>query len=131
MRALLDTNGYSALMRGNADVSRQIRQCERVIMSAIVIGELLYGFRNGTRYSDNHAQLENFMVSPYVDFVPVTMATSERFGLVAAQLRRSGRPVPQNDVWIAAHALETGASLLTCDAHFEQVDNLHLLSYRT
>ena len=118
-------------MRGNADVSRQIRQCERVIMSAIVIGELLYGFRNGTRYSDNHAQLENFMVSPYVDFVPVTMATSERFGLVAAQLRRSGRPVPQNDVWIAAHALETGASLLTCDAHFEQVDNLHLLRYRT
>jgi tRNA(fMet)-specific endonuclease VapC len=130
VRALLDTNAYSALMRGNADVSFQVRKCERVFMSSVVIGELLYGFRNGTRYDDNQTQLTSFLASSYVEFVPVAMATSERFGLVAAQLRRKGRPIPQNDVWIAAHALETGASLLTCDAHFEQIDGLHVCRFR-
>jgi tRNA(fMet)-specific endonuclease VapC len=56
--------------------------------------------------------------------VPVTYTTADRFGRVAAALRAKGRPIPTNDMWIAAHAMETGAELLSFDQHFEAVDGL-------
>jgi len=124
MRALLDTNAFSALMRGDERVASRVRRSRRLYMSTVVVGELLYGFRHGGRYEGNRRQLEEFLDNPYVEVVPVTLETSERFGLVAAQLRREGRPLPSNDVWIAAHALETGADLLSFDQHFNVVEGL-------
>jgi tRNA(fMet)-specific endonuclease VapC len=59
-----------------------------------------------------------------VSFAPVTYATADRFGRVAAALRARGRPIPSNDLWIAAHTLETGAELLSFDRHFAAVDGL-------
>ena len=50
--------------------------------------------------------------------------TAERYGVISAALRAKGRPIPANDVWIAAHAMETGADLVSADAHFEHVDGL-------
>jgi tRNA(fMet)-specific endonuclease VapC len=54
----------------------------------------------------------------------VTLETADRFGRIAAALRRRGTPIPTNDVWIAAHAFESGAELLSFDRHFEQIDGL-------
>ena len=90
------------------------------------MGELIYGFRHGRRYRQNFNQLERFLAKPLVGFVPVTIETCSRFGSAAAKLRRAGTPIPVNDVWIAAHALQTGASLLTYDAHFERVAGLSM-----
>lgn len=127
MRAVLDTNVYAALMRGDPHVAGRIRRCERLYLCATVVGELLYGFRAGNRYERNRTLLDEFLASPYVEFVPVTMATCERFSLVATGLRRQGRPIPGNDIWIAAHAFETGADLLTFDEHFTLVDGLSVV----
>lgn len=127
MRALLDTNVYSSLMRGHPGVADVVRGSERLYLSSAVVGELLYGFRNGGQYRKKRTQLEAFLANPYVEFLPVTLTTCERFGLVAAALRRKGRPLPVNDVWIAAHTLETGADLLSFDRHFEAVDGLSLV----
>lgn len=129
MKILLDTNAYSALMRGHPEVADRIREVERVLMSAIVAGELLYGFRHGTRFHENSTRLAAFLDSPYVSFVPVTMTTADRFGRISAALRRRGTPIPTNDIWIAAHALETGADLLSSDRHFDTVDGLAWLSF--
>lgn len=93
-------------------------------MSAIVVGELLFGFRYGPRYEKNRAILEEFLESAFVELVPVTMETADRFGILAAELRRKGTPLPTNDVWIAAHVLESGSTLITSDSHFGRIENL-------
>lgn len=57
----------------------------------------------------------------------MTFTTADRFGRIAAALRAKGKPIPQNDIWIAAHAMETGADLLSFDRHFEAVEGLALV----
>jgi len=124
MRILLDTNAYSALMRGHEEVADRVRRAERIVLSSVVAGELLLGFRLGTRRKKNMAELDAFLDSPYVSLVPVTLTTADRFARIAAALRAKGRPIPTNDIWIAAHAMETGAELLSFDDHFESIDGL-------
>ena len=129
MRILLDTNAYSALMRGVAEVADRVRRAERVLLSPIVIGELLYGFRNGSRNAENTRQLDAFLENPFVELMTVTRATADRFAGIALGLKRKGRPLPVNDVWIAAQALETGADLLSSDGHFGEVEGLSWLRF--
>lgn len=124
MKLLLDTNAYSAMMRGHAEVARLVRDAEQVVLSAVVIGELLFGFRLGTRLRKNMDALETFVANPYVTVAAVTRTTADRFARIAAALRARGRPIPTNDIWVAAHAMETGAELLSFDLHFEAVDGL-------
>jgi predicted nucleic acid-binding protein len=127
MRILLDTNVYSALLRGHPQVAERVRSAERILISSIVAGELLYGFRHGTRYAENRTQFESCRASRFGDLRPVTLTTADRFGIIAASLRRRAKPIPSNDIWIAAHALETGADLLSFDAHFSAVDGLSFM----
>ena len=124
MKILLDTNAYSAMMRGHAEVARRVRDAEQVVLSAVVIGELLFGFRLGTRLQKNLEELDAFLGNPYVTAAAVTRSTADRFARVAAALRAKGRPIPTNDIWVAAHAMEFGAELLSFDAHFEALDGL-------
>ena len=124
MKVLLDTNAYTALFRGHTGVATRVRRAEQVLISTVVAGELLFGFRNGSRYETNVAELEDFLASPYVTLLPVTFVTADRFGRIAATLRRKGRPLPTNDIWIAAHAMESGADLLSFDHHFAEVEGI-------
>ena len=111
-------------MRGDVDVADRVRRAEGVVLSTIVAGELLFGFRFGGRFDENHRQFRKFLDNPYVSILPVSLVTADRFGRIAANLRAKGRPIPSNDIWIAAHALESGAELLSADDHFEAVDGL-------
>lgn len=124
MKLLLDTNAYSALMRGHAEVADRVRAAEHLVLSTVAAGELLYGFYNGTRFEENSERLAAFLDTPYVSLVPVTFTTADRFGRISTALRRKGKLIPTNDIWIAAHAMETGADLLSADAHFGEVDGL-------
>ena len=127
MRLMLDTNAYTGYLRSEPAVTDRVDSAARIFLPAAVVGELIYGFRHGTRYRKNLDQLERFLAKPLVTFVPVTFETCSRFGAVAAELRRARTPIPVNDVWVAAHALQTGASLLTYDAHFERVAGLSMV----
>ena len=124
MRILLDSSAYTQLMRGQEQVSRIVRGAEEVLLSAVVLGELLYGFRHGSRYERNARGMRAFLGNPYVSVVPVGETTADRYSRIAAALRAKGRPIPTNDVWIAAHAMETGADLVSADRHFEHVDGI-------
>ena len=121
MRILLDSNAYSAFKRGNHEVRDLISVAEEIVFSAIVAGEQLFGYRLGTNYDRNLSELRSFLERPYVSFAPVGPVTADRYSRIAAALRAAGRPIPTNDVWIAAHAMETGADLVSADAHFEHV----------
>ena len=124
MRVLLDTNAYSMLMRGHEQVAEIVREAEELLFSAVVVGELLYGFRHGTRFEQNAADLRSILNSPYSTLVDVGSVTADRYSRIAATLRAKGCPIPTNDVWIAAHAMETGADLISGDSHFEHIDGI-------
>lgn len=121
---LLDSNAYGQLMHGRERVSRIVRGAEQVLLSTVVLGELLYGFRNGSRYEGNVRGMRAFLDNPYVSVVPVGETTADRYSRITASLRAKGRPIPANDVWIAAHAMETGADLVSADRHFGHVEGI-------
>ena len=124
MRILLDSNAYSEFMRGNHRVRELVHGADEILLSAVVVGEQLFGFRRGTRFGQNLAELRSFLDRPYVSFVPVGPVTSDRYSRIMALLKSKGRPIPTNDVWIAAHAMETGADLVSADQHFQHVDGI-------
>ena len=124
MRRILDTNAYVAARRGSEAVADLIRRSEEAVLPVVVVAELMFGFRNGARYEANVRELEEFLDHPRVGFAAATWVTAERYGRIAGALRRKGRPIPSNDVWVAAHAMELGAELISYDKHFAEVDGL-------
>jgi tRNA(fMet)-specific endonuclease VapC len=121
---LLDTNAYAAFLQARHGTVEIVRSAATVFMSVFVIGELLAGFRNGKRFDENWRALRQFLDSPRVRYVPATIVTADRYSRVLFALRAKGRPLPANDVWIAAHAMEIGADLVSYDRHFGDVDGL-------
>ena len=124
MRILLDTSAYSAFMRGHEGVLDLVQRAERISVSPIVLGELLAGFRLGKRTRKNHDLLERFLDSPRVDSLPVDDGTARRYSDIVEHLRRAGTPIPTNDLWIAASAMQHGLILVTTDTHFEKVPQI-------
>lgn len=123
---VLDTNAYSALLQGDNKVLETMARTDTVYMSSIVLGELFAGFRGGNRLSENRNLLERFLARPHVHLLEVGFETADVFGAVKHQLKKQGTPIPLNDVWIAAHAIEKGAVLISYDRHFENVPGLRL-----
>jgi len=125
MRAvLLDTNAYVRFLAGDDRVLSCLACASRVYLSVFVLGELVAGFRAGSKEKQNRQILDRFLAKPSVAVLDATRETAEYFGLIKAALKRSSQPIPLNDVWIAAHALETGAVLVTYDTHFTAVPGL-------
>lgn len=123
-RVLLDTNAYSRLASGDEEVLEVLGAADTVYLSVFVLGELYAGFKGGQRERKNRELLRAFIAGESVKLLFATDATAEVFANVKDALRRKGKPLPMNDVWIAAHALEAAATLVTFDAHFEEVDGL-------
>jgi tRNA(fMet)-specific endonuclease VapC len=125
VKALIDTNAYTDLMRGDVAIARFLDEAEVVYLSTIVAGELMAGFRGGSLEKLNRQWLREFIDKGGKTVVlKVGMETAERFALVKDALKRKGKPIPINDIWISAQCMETGAVLLSRDAHFDAVDGL-------
>ena len=124
MRVLLDSNAYSHLKRGHRRIVDIVRNSEAILLPPVVVGELLYGFRCGSRTERNSRELRDFLEAPRVSVAAMSLVTADRYARVAAALRGKGRPIPTNDIWVAAHAMETGADLVSYDRHFDHVDGL-------
>jgi len=123
-RLLIDTNAYTALMAGNTEVADILNRFAVVLLSPIVYGELIDGFRQGSREKENRLILERFCAKPRTTRLPITHSTAEWFSEIKHTLRSKGRPIPINDGWIAASCMEHGAHLLSFDSHFDAVDGL-------
>ena len=106
-KVLLDTNAYSALLKGDEIVLKAIGEADILFISVVMLGELYAGFSGGTRESDNKKQLNSFLLKSTVRILSVSKETAEIFGAIKHQLKSAGTPVPINDVWIAAHAMES------------------------
>ena len=125
-KILLDTNCYVGYLAGDEKVLDAIGRAETVYLSVIVIGELLVGFKGGTREQHNKRFLEAFLSKLKVDILGVNIETSEIYGEVKNTLKKSGNPIPINDLWIASQAIENGAIVVTYDKHFKLVPGLRI-----
>ncbi|MEW6756334.1 MAG: type II toxin-antitoxin system VapC family toxin [Candidatus Latescibacterota bacterium] len=123
---LLDTNAYAALAAGDERVLEALSHADTVYLSVITLGELHAGFRGGSRQAANRAQLAAFLGKPTVQTLEIGPETAEIFGQVKDGLRRAGMPIPINDVWLAAQAIETGSVLVSFDDHFTRVPGIRL-----
>ena len=121
---LLDTNAYVAFKQGTADAVAVLQHAPRIGLNSIVLGELLSGFAFGTREQENRQELEQFLASDRVDQLVVDDGTAEHYAAVYRELRRRGRPIPTNDMWIAATALQHGLAIFSDDGHFHEVQGL-------
>ena len=123
-RCLLDTNIVIALLADEASVKSRLAQAEEVFVSSIAIGELFFGARKSTRPDVNLARIDEFAAVSVV--LGCETETARRYGDLKNTLRLKGRPLPENDIWIAAQALETGSMLVTFDSHFEHIPGLRI-----
>jgi len=128
-RLTLDTSAYSAFKRGHTGVVRHIRRAEEILLPSIVLGELLGGFEAGQRSRRNRDELDLFRESPRVRLVSIGEATAERYAVIYASLRAMGQPIPTNDLWIAASAMEHGTELVTLDRDFTHVAQILVALY--
>ncbi len=121
---LLDTNAYTAFKRGDAEIVQLLKTVDTIGISPIVLGELLGGFRCGNKDQQNREELHAFLSSPRIAMYPITSDTAHFYSHIYAALRKKGCPIPSNDLWIAAQALENGCILCSYDQHFQTIEGL-------
>jgi len=124
---LIDTNIYSYALNGNADVIKVLQRARKIAICAISIGELLSGFKAGSKEKKNRAELEEFLDSPRLQLLIIDEDTAEFYAEIQNGLKKKGRPIPTNDIWISATALQHGLKLYTNDQHFKYVPGFVLL----
>ena len=124
MKIILDTSAYVGFKRNVPDLVEIIVNAESILFSPIVLGELMFGFRNSAKFKENMNDLNKFLDHERVEMVQIGQITSDRYSRIASQLRTQGTPVPTNDIWVAAQTMEHGAELITSDRHFQNISGL-------
>ena len=125
-RILIDTNIYSEFKRNNRDIVKKLQEVKYIAVSTTVLGEIHAGFKLGNREQGNIAELNYFLDSPRVHFLSLDEDTADIYATVFKQLKLNGTPIPTNDIWIAAAAIQHGLALLSLDKHFSNIHTLLL-----
>jgi tRNA(fMet)-specific endonuclease VapC len=121
-RLLPDTNAFILFLAGDVTVVDLLAGASEVLLSAVVLGELTFGALNSRRAQPNIERLE--WLRETCSFAPVDEAVVREYGRIRMGLKLRGRPIPENDLWIAATAAATDSTVLTDDAHFQGIDGL-------
>ena len=123
-RFLLDTNIVIALFAQDPLVQERVRQAEAVFVPSIVLGELYYGARRSANIQANLSRIDELAATASV--LPCDVEAAQQYGLIKNSLRARGRPIPENDIWVAAIARQHALILASRDMHFKEVDGLQL-----
>jgi tRNA(fMet)-specific endonuclease VapC len=126
-RYLLDTNIIIALFAGDTAVKENLSKAEETFVPSIAIGELCYGAWKSARVQENLTRIDEFAVSSVV--LGCDTDTARRYGEIKNALRIKGRPVPENDIWIAAIAFQHDLMLATRDEHFNEIEDLKVVTW--
>ena len=118
---MIDTSAYAAFLRGHPDIKVSIQRADEISLSPVVLGELLSGFMMGKNERRNRSILRDFLSSARVNILEVDEETSERYAVILYHLRTKGTPIPTNDIWIAASAMQYGLKVLTTDKHYSEI----------
>ena len=121
-RFLLDTNIIIALFAGESTIQQFLSEAEEVFVPSIALGELYFGARKSGRVEANLARIDEFALSCSV--LACDIDTAREYGVIKNTLRARGRPIPENDIWIAAVARQYELVLVTRDVHFDEIEDL-------
>lgn len=127
MKFALDSSAYSDFNRGDSRLKRWFDADNEILISLVVVGELRAGFAAGIRREINEQLLQRFLDAPNVRTITITNDTTNLFAEIYLSLRKAGKPIGTNDMWIAAMSLEHDAALLTTDNDFSNVPDLMLV----
>jgi tRNA(fMet)-specific endonuclease VapC len=124
---LLDTNIISALLAGDAVIANNIDLAVKVFIPVTVIGELYYGAQYSVQVQKNINNIDK-LINSY-EVLKTDNNTAKTYGTIKASLRRKGKPIPENDIWIAAIAKQYDLTLITRDKHFSEIDELNIIAW--
>jgi len=126
-RVLLDTNIVIALFADEAPIKEHLAKIEEVFIPNVVIGELFYGAHKSARSKENIARIEDLASSSVI--LGCDTETARIYGEIKNALRIKGHPIPENDIWIAAIAVQHNLTLISRDAHFSEIEKLEVTSW--
>jgi tRNA(fMet)-specific endonuclease VapC len=121
---LLDTNIIIALFAQEIAVQARLAETPATFISLITVGELYYGARKSKQTEKNIHRIDEFVANTLV--LPCDTLTAQHYGQIKLMLRKKGRPIPENDIWIAALAQQYQLTLVSRDRHFSVIDDLML-----
>lgn len=124
---ILDTNAVSALFSGDRSLAEVLEEEERHHLPVIVIGEYRYGLAR-SRDRGRLGRLLDLLIHQST-VLTVDLETTNHYAALRDELRQRGRPIPENDVWVAALARQHDLPVLTRDDHFDQVPDLQRVSW--
>jgi predicted nucleic acid-binding protein len=124
VRVALDTNRLTDYFRGDTELAEHLDVCDEVLIPLIVLAEIKAGFLGGNRHQNNEVVLRKFLAKPTVTVLMPGRETADHFAKLFVQLKRAGTPLPDNDMWIGALALEHDLTLITRDQHFDRIPQL-------
>ncbi len=119
---ILDTNGLSALAEGNPLLTEAVETADVIGIPVIVLGEYIFGIRQ----SRNRVEYEQWLAEalPAFQVLSVDSITAEHYAEIRLELKSKGKPIPVNDLWIAALTRQHGSRILSRDSHFDSVPGL-------
>ena len=123
-RILLDTSAYSAFMEGVEEIKLAVQRADEIYVNPIILGELQAAFLRGRRREKNEGELRTFLSSPRVSILGLDEDTASRHAVIRNALWQAGTPIPANDTWIAATAMQFGLRILTTDSHYLSVQQV-------
>jgi predicted nucleic acid-binding protein len=129
-RIAIDTNIYTSFKVEDQNVIEAFRDCDLIAVDIAVIAELFTGFSLGAKEKKNREELEAFFNSPRVEVLSHDLETADYYALIVKRLKAKGRPIPTNDIWIAANAMKHGLALYSSDNHFKEIEGLLLYNPR-
>jgi predicted nucleic acid-binding protein len=124
VRVALDTNRLTDYFRGDTELAEHLDVCDEVLIPLIVLAEIKAGFLGGNRHQHNEVVLRKFLAKPTVTVLMPGRETADHFAKLFVQLKLAGTPLPDNDMWIGALALEHDLTLITRDQHFDRIPQL-------
>ena len=124
---ILDTNGLSAMADGELGIAPFLQQADEVVLPVIALGEYRYGIRQSRHRARYERWLNEVLATCRV--LSVDESTSGVYADIRGELKRAGRPIPGNDLWIAALARQHSLPVLSRDRHFDRVSGLIRISW--
>jgi predicted nucleic acid-binding protein len=124
---ILDTNAVSAILAADSQIENVLASAVRHHLPVVVIGEYVFGILGSSRQKKLQAAFERLALQSIV--LPCTRATADQFASVRFELKRKGRPIPINDLWIAALARQHNLEIVSQDSHFDDVDGIQRIHW--
>jgi tRNA(fMet)-specific endonuclease VapC len=128
LRLVLDTSSYCDFAEGLPDAVDAIAiYGHSISIPSVVLGELFFGFRKGTKQQFNEKKLRQIVNRLKIEVIDITADVARKYAMIYLSLQKKGTRIPINDVWVAACCMEIGGTLLTRDKHFQDVDQIETL----